>query len=523
MGWGVLARFVIRESSGVGTCVLCCHGCLRFLFFFARSRCSLIVEWWKVSCCVLLSYVWGGGGVPQTRAVHICSFTFNFHIIRAIMICCKIQWKPLCIALVLLSLAARQHTSPLFAKAAAAANQRATDMTEEERQRLKQERLRQYQSEARTDDLSQAEKMRVAQEFLDKQKKKGQAQDLNKMAGEYAKKLKEENAKVKERDERRKRMKEREDAKKKYTQAEKDERRRRAEDYLKWKEAQEEKKENEEEDNDFSYFVTLKPRDLFEGSKLAFSNVLRGAFYGIAAFLGSPFSMAATEGLVGFVKGIVAGTALGVGMPIAGAVIGLFQFGRGLIAQPFAFKDGFIDCKIWNETERTWEKYILDEDLDNIREALDEEEKKSGSRGRGDKADYKSSKVKSTEYYDLLGVQPDATSSQIRSAYRKMARTVHPDKNPDDPDAERKFRELSAAYQTLSDSSKRKQYDSSGVGVDPEKVGGQGMSLDPYVFFAVLFGSEQVENYIGELGKMQLNLINHAAHVSLTHILIHDI
>ena len=440
------------------------------------------------------------------------------------MICCKIQWKPLCIALVLLPLAARQHTSPLFAKPADAATQRATDsMTEEERQRLKQERLRQYQSEARTDDLSQAEKMRVAQEFLDKQKKKGQTQDLNKMAGEYAKKLKEENAKVKERDERRKRMKEREDAKKKYTQAEKDERRRRAEDYLKWKEAQEEKKENEEEDNDFSYFVTLKPRDLFEGSKLAFSNVLRGAFYGIAAFLGSPFSMAATEGLVGFVKGIVAGTALGVGMPIAGAVIGLFQFGRGLIAQPFAFKDGFIDCKIWNETERTWEKYILDEDLDNIREALDEEEKKSGSRGRGDKADYKSSKVKSTEYYDLLGVQPDATSSQIRSAYRKMARTVHPDKNPDDPDAERKFRELSAAYQTLSDSSKRKQYDSSGVGVDPEKVGGQGMSLDPYVFFAVLFGSEQVENYIGELGKMQLNLINHAAHVSLTHILIHDI
>ena len=522
MGWGVLARFVIRESSGVGTCVLCCHGCLRFLFFFARSRCSLLVDCRVVEGVVLRAVVVCGGA--RRRVLFTSALSLSTFNIRAIMICCKIQWKPLCIALVLLSLAARQHTSPLFAKAADAATQRATDsMTEEERQRLKQERLRQYQSEARTDDLSQAEKMRVAQEFLDKQKKKGQTQDLNKMAGEYAKKLKEENAKVKERDERRKRMKEREDAKKKYTQAEKDERRRRADEYLKWKEAQEEKKENEEEDNDFSYFVTLKPRDLFEGSKLAFSNVLRGAFYGIAAFLGSPFSMAATEGLVGFVKGIVAGTALGVGMPIAGAVIGLFQFGRGLIAQPFAFKDGFIDCKIWNETERIWEKYILDEDLDNIREALDEEEKKSGSRGRGDKADYKSSKVKSTEYYDLLGVQPDATSSQIRSAYRKMARTVHPDKNPDDPDAERKFRELSAAYQTLSDSSKRKQYDSSGVGVDPEQVGGQGMSLDPYVFFAVLFGSEQVENYIGELGKMQLNLINHAAHVSLTHILIHDI
>jgi DnaJ-domain-containing protein 1 len=145
----------------------------------------------------------------------------------------------------------------------------------------------------------------------------------------------------------------------------------------------------------------------------------------------------------------------------------------------------------------------MDDDIVSIKEALEEEEKKINTlMGRGDKNEYKFSKnVKSTELYDILGVPPDATPSNIRSAYRKKARDVHPDKNPDDPNAEKKFRDLSAAYQTLSDSSKRKQYDASGVGVDPEQAGGgQGFALDPYVFFAVLFGSEQVENYIGELG-----------------------
>ena len=69
----------------------------------------------------------------------------------------------------------------------------------------------------------------------------------------------------------------------------------------------------------------------------------------------------------------------------------------------------------------------------------------------------------------------------------------------------RKFRELSAAYQTLSDPALRKRYDSSGIGVDADGRGGGEASmspvmLDPLVFFAVLFGSELVEPYIGELG-----------------------
>ncbi|KAL7520596.1 hypothetical protein ACHAWX_005312 [Stephanocyclus meneghinianus] len=281
---------------------------------------------------------------------------------------------------------------------------------------------------------------------------------------------------------------------------EREERSRRAYEYSRWKEEQAKK---DDENINFSYFVAEKPRDIMDGTRSAIANVLRGGFYGLAALLGTPIAFATTGGLIGFVKGVAVGLVLGVGMPLAGVVVGGYQILRGLMATPLAIKDGFIDCKVWNETGKSWEEYRLDEDIVAIKNSLDEEEKKYRKlkNQSGDKKGHSSSrKVKSTEYYDILGVDCDATSTEIRSAYRKKARLVHPDKNPDDADAERKFRELSAAYQTLSDPSKRKQYDSSGIGVDPEKADGSGFTIDPYVFFGVLFGSEQVQSYIGELG-----------------------
>lgn len=250
-----------------------------------------------------------------------------------------------------------------------------------------------------------------------------------------------------------------------------------------------------------SLFITQRPRDVFDGTRAALSNTLRGAFYGVSALFGSPITFALAEGLVGFVKGVVAGVFLGVALPISGFAVGAFQMIRGFVATPEAILDGFLRCKIWNDDNRTWDEYRLDDDMAEINQALKEGEKRSNNKPPG--GGRKSARpVKSTEYYDFLEVQPDATASEIRSAYRKKARVVHPDKNPNDPDAERKFRELSAAYQTLSDPAKRKQYDASGIGVNPEQTEGAagGFALDPYVFFAVLFGSEQVEPYIGELG-----------------------
>ena len=63
------------------------------------------------------------------------------------------------------------------------------------------------------------------------------------------------------------------------------------------------------------------------------------------------------------------------------------------------------------------------------------------------------------DYYEVLGVSKDASESEIKNAYRKLAKKYHPDSNPDNAEAEAKFKEASEAYAVLSDSEKRQQYD----------------------------------------------------------------
>ena len=63
------------------------------------------------------------------------------------------------------------------------------------------------------------------------------------------------------------------------------------------------------------------------------------------------------------------------------------------------------------------------------------------------------------DYYEVLGVSKDAGDGDIKAAYRKLALKHHPDRNPEDPGAEEKFKEASEAYSVLSDAQKRAAYD----------------------------------------------------------------
>ena len=79
------------------------------------------------------------------------------------------------------------------------------------------------------------------------------------------------------------------------------------------------------------------------------------------------------------------------------------------------------------------------------------------------------------DYYEVLGVNKDASEEDVKKAYRKLAMKWHPDRNPENPKAEEHFKEAKLAYEILSDSKKRAAYDQFGhAGVDPSAMAGAG-------------------------------------------------
>lgn len=107
--------------------------------------------------------------------------------------------------------------------------------------------------------------------------------------------------------------------------------------------------------------------------------------------------------------------------------------------------------------------------------------------------------VVDTTYYEALGVSQTASELEIKKAYRKLAITTHPDKNPGDETAHARFQAIGEAYQVLSNEDLRKRYDKFGK---EEAVPGGGFE-DPAEFFGMIFGGEAFMDLIGELSLMK--------------------
>src|SRR6202165_30119 len=97
--------------------------------------------------------------------------------------------------------------------------------------------------------------------------------------------------------------------------------------------------------------------------------------------------------------------------------------------------------------------------------------------------------TKKRDYYEVLAVARGASEEEVKRAYRKLAVKFHPDKNPNDPHSEEKFKELGEAYDVLIDAEKRAAYNRFGHAAFAQGGGfGRGGFHDPFDIFREVFG-----------------------------------
>jgi len=247
-------------------------------------------------------------------------------------------------------------------------------------------------------------------------------------------------------------------------------------------------------------FSSRRPRDAVAGLSSGLKNIGKGIALGAATLVCAPVAGAATEGVSGFAKGLFAGVVGAVALPVTGVATGVSQFAKGLYNTPNAMKERFDGEKEWSKEKGCWFRYELDAEIAEVlkmtdREFLNKErQKKNGSKKEDDSRTGQSTPVcvKEKDLYDVLGVPVTATPKEIKKAYYRLAKRLHPDTGLEPSD--KKFVALGEAYQVLSDPTLRSKYDRNGRdGIENAEL------MDTGALFSIIFGSAGFEKYVGEL------------------------
>ena len=243
----------------------------------------------------------------------------------------------------------------------------------------------------------------------------------------------------------------------------------------------------EEEEIDFDWnnivnansFKIRGPRDIIQALKAGATSLALGFGSGIALLLVPPFALS-SKGVPGVILGIVLGCIGAAGTFISGMIACFLFLLSGLIKTPGAIYSSWFEGKSWDSKSYEWVHYSLDEESEEL-------SKEESSR----------TNVQDSTFYDILGLKPGATSKAIKKAYYAKAKDVHPDKNPGNEDAAAQFVQLHKAYQTLIEPKLREDYDRWGAKSSTFNEGLDDFNVD--VFFEILFGSQNVEPYVGQL------------------------
>lgn len=251
-----------------------------------------------------------------------------------------------------------------------------------------------------------------------------------------------------------------------------------------------------------SVFSVRKPRDVVAGTSSGLKTISKGLGLGVAALVAQPYIGAKTSGVKGFAKGLGAGLLAFSASTVAGTAVGTTQIIRGVLNTPRAVVQK-ARGQVWDQESRKWKVdwYSLpEEEAEVFGDSRDDgdgttEDSKAGGSSSSAAPRRPSKKVVDRKLYDLLEVPPEATDAEIRKAFYKKSLALHPDKNPNNPEATAKFQGISDAYRILGDEERRKQYDMHG-----EDSASAGLpKIEPVVFFAALFGSHHFEPFIGRL------------------------